>query len=377
MKKILFIRQSAVLSNRKPSLGEFREIKQIRGLKKIGFSVTFVFSSFDHYSKKQRILNTCVEADTSVCLKTPGYSHNFSIMRLIDAWTFAIKLSILLLRKGHQFNRIIATYPTPEAVFICSIFKPKRTKLIVDVRDAWPTIAVYDGFLNRMFHAYCFALLRISARKIQHFICMSGAMQEFLLSNKIKGKSSIILNPATLKNDKKVFDNIYRKSTLSIFFAGTLNEQFDFTLVGELSKHLKAKNISHKIIIVGDGSQLQSLKCKYNKECFEFLGQVDKSEVDNFIMRADICFAFYKSKTFEGHITNKIIEYACFDKIIFHNLGEKFTLGEDFFEIGYNVLDVRTALNLIDRHLQGILKSNIDLRIFSDEKYMADELTKL
>ena len=236
MRSILYVRQSAVLSNRIPSLGDFREVKHIRGLVSLGHRVTMVFSSFDHYSKTQRVENCFIESTESVCFYTPGYSRNISLMRVIDAWVFALKVAWLILTSRRKYDTLFVAYPTPEALFVCSLFKSNKQKLIVDVRDAWPSVRPHNNIAGWLFGVYAKYFLKFGCKRATDIVCMSGGMQGFVKKFLPGTKTTIMLNPITLGNDHEEQDNYNNKGVLQFLFVGTLNGQFEFDTIAKLSE---------------------------------------------------------------------------------------------------------------------------------------------
>jgi hypothetical protein len=131
----IVVRQSAVLEDRTPSLGEWREIDILRGIKVSGCECKLICSSFDHYSMSQRTLRKKTTFYDRVVLKSPGYSNTSSASRVIDAWIFSLKLFIYLFKRRNSIDFVVVSYPTPESSFVVSLLS-KYMRVYVDVRDA-------------------------------------------------------------------------------------------------------------------------------------------------------------------------------------------------------------------------------------------------
>jgi glycosyltransferase involved in cell wall biosynthesis len=362
----IVVRQSAVLEDRKPSLGKWREICILEGIQARGHECRLVCSSFDHYSMSQRKITQKKSFYKRIVLKSPGYSNTSSVLRIIDAWIFSIKLFRYLYRCRKQIDYVIVSFPTPESSFIVSLFT-RYMKVYVDVRDAWPTVFNLKGPKNFLFSLYCKILFKITLKRCNGVIAMSHAMGKHALNYNKDINIEVIVNPIGEPNTEyvdmsghpeyqsvKLQDN----SFISFFFAGTLNQQFDFKIIHKASKILDEQNIKHQFLIAGDGKNYSMLSNKYNDSNLIFLGQLDKNICDEYAKICDGLFCFYKDKSFKGHLTNKLLDYIRFKKFIFHNLGNNFIINNRRVSIGYNIDTAEDLCFLVSKFIKNELIQN-------------------
>jgi hypothetical protein len=359
----IVVRQSAVLEDRTPSLGEWREIGILRGIKASGNEGRLICSSFDHYSMSQRKLKQKTTFYDRVFLKSPGYSSTSSISRIIDAWVFSAKLFIYLFKRRKSIDFVVVSYPTPESSFVVSLFS-NYMRVYVDVRDAWPHVFDLKGLMRVVFNFYCDSLFKFVLKRSRGIIAMSEAMRDFTLNYYRERNCVVIPNPLeapSLSNTDMSEHEEYRKliqrngCTVNLFFAGTLNQQFDFKIIDETSKLLLKNNIKHQFLIAGSGSSHRVLEKNYGSSTIKFLGQLDKLACDEYSKVCDGFFCFYKDKSFKGHLTNKILDFLRFDKFIFHNLGNNFLIDNQKVSIGYNIDTAEELYILIEQLIKGQL----------------------
>lgn len=362
----IVVRQSAVLEDRTPSLGEWREIDILRGIQATECECKLICSSFDHYSMSQRKLRQKTTFYDRVFLKSPGYSNTSSVSRIIDAWVFSLKLFIYLFKRRNSIDFVIVSYPTPESSFVVSLLS-KYMRVYVDVRDAWPSVFDLKGLKRVLFNFYCDSLFKVVLKRSRAIVAMSNAMRTFILSYDQELDCEVLPNPLGVPSasdiDMSAHDEfnqllVQDSCTVNLFFAGTLNQQFDFMIVYETSKLLSKNNIKHQFLIAGSGKNYSALVKKYGGPNLKFLGQLDKRVCDEYIKVCDGVFCFYKDKSFKGHLTNKILDYVRFNKFIFHNLGNYFMIDNQRVTIGYSVEAAADFYALISQFVGGELVVN-------------------
>ena len=362
----IVVRQSAVLEDRTLSLGEWREIDILRGIKVSGCECKLICSSFDHYSMSQRTLRKKTTFYDRVVLKSPGYSNTSSASRVIDAWIFSLKLFIYLFKRRNSIDFVVVSYPTPESSFVVSLLS-KYMRVYVDVRDAWPTVFDLKGFKRIFFNFYCDSLFKVVLKRSRAIVAMSDAMRTFTLSYDQELVCEVLPNPLgvpsasdTDMSEHDEFNQLLVQDgcTVNLFFAGTLNQQFDFMIVYETSELLSKNNIKHQFLIAGGGKNHMVFVEKYGGPNLKFLGQLDKRVCDEYARVCDGFFCFYKDKSFKGHLTNKILDYIRFDKFIFHNLGDNFIIDNQKVTIGYSVETAVDFYTLISQLVGGELVVN-------------------
>ena len=359
----IVVRQSAVLEDRIPSLGEWREIAILRGITASGNDATLICSSFDHYSMSQRTTGQNTPSYGRIFLKSPGYSNTASVSRIFDAWTLALKLFIYLFQNRDSIDFVVVSYPTPESTFITSLFS-NYMRVHIDVRDAWPGVFNLKGLKRVAFNLYCDSLFKFGLKRACSIIAMSDAMRIFTLRYSKELNCVVLPNPLGSPTVSKTdmsqhyeFNqlNLNDGPVVKLFFAGTLNQQFDFKIVEDTSKLLKVNSIKHQFLIAGGGKNYEALAKQYASSNIKFLGQLDKLVCDEYSKICDGFFCFYKDESFKGHLTNKILDYLRFDKAIFHNLGYDFLIDRQKVPIGHNIEVAEDFYGLIEQLVNGKL----------------------
>lgn len=358
-KRIFIIRQSGVLPSDYNEPKEWREVIQLRMLL-ADYQVELWTSSFDHYSLQRRRRKDWDLSKHVSIIDSPGYRKTVSMMRVVDAWVFSLKLAVKIFTTVKKNDSLIVSVPTPESGFvsvICS--KLVGCECLIDVRDNWPENFMGSGFLKRAFSFYVNFLNRVVFRFADKIIWMSDGLKENHskrgLGNNVK--QITIPVPYTYKADalvnSDVFSTILEKPVISFF--GTLNEQFDLTILS----HLLNESILHKkfnFVVAGDGNLFEELKAKFAVFDNVFmLGRIPFEQVAQLSRSSQAFFLFYrKPEVYHNHLTNKLMEYLEFQKPIIHNLNTSiFTLNGKSYQLGCSVID-----SDFDSLLESILEEN-------------------
>ncbi len=344
--RVFIIRQTAVVPSDYSEPKEWREVIFFKWAKDYFGKAELWISDFDHYSLKKRKKVDFEGSEGVITFKTPGYRKTVSVSRLFDAWVFGIKIFAAALNRFNKKDTVIVNLPTPESFFAISIAKFfKGFKLIVDVRDNWPDSFPGEGIIKFFFSLYVHALNKISFSIVDKVIWMSDGLYNNHKNKNLLTKKN--LEHRTIPNAFKKVDvtnqsyqinnNIFDKPAISFF--GTLNTQFDLSLLKEcLDSDPKSEEFNY--IIAGDGSELQYLKelFKENKNVI-FLGRIPYDCVQTIAKKSKGLFLLYRDpENFLNHITNKVREYAEFRKPIIHNLESNiFTISKNKYQIGYSL----------------------------------------
>ena len=345
-KKIYIIRQSAVLPSDFSKPKNWREIFLYKWSKKNFHHAELWISNFDHYALKQRRKIDVDFHRDIVAFNTIGYKKTVSISRIIDAWIFGFKIFFRALKRVKKGDVVIVSLPTPESVFFICLGKLfKRYTVIIDVRDNWPSNFTGRGLIKRLFSLYVHLLNKFNFLIVDKVIWMSAGLydqhdKKGLLKREDLNHSII---PVTYYRDMNFKDNsqfapeLFNRPVISFF--GTLNEQFDLTILNDC---LENSNLASEFnfIIIGDGNQYNSLHQTFNKfENVFFTKQLPYAATQFIAERSEGFFLFYRDpETYSNHVTNKIREYAEFRKPIIHNLPSNiFTLDDDKYYIGASI----------------------------------------
>lgn len=332
---IYYIRQSAVISGTK----QWREAQHIKWIKDAGYDVTLICSSFDHYNKTQRKKENLSHLK-SYQIWSPGYRENKSVMRVIDAWVFSVKLFLFLLCKGSKKDMFICSFPSPEAAFgtkLASLFKGSR--VVFDFRDAWPLAFSQSNWVGRAFAFYVNSLLRLilSKQSKMRLMFMSFGIRNYYKSKFQSIKNEFIIHNSAPDLDKHVSTT---KQDAPIVFIGNINNQFSFDEL--LALNLNDEQLAD-IIILGGGERFEAVRDQFsNFDKVHVLGPVNYLDAMDKLASARATFFFYSNPLlFDNHITNKITEAISLRIPIITNLKKtSFDIWDDAFNIGVTIEDM-------------------------------------
>lgn len=341
---VLVVRQSAVLPTDKGQPKIWRELAIADGLAE-SVPVTLYCSGFDHYGKEhRRSVPTSIGRVRLKVLSTVGYTKNISFRRVIDGWVFGIKLFISVLISKQKFTHIVCSYPTAESVLFSSLLaRLKGAKLVLDCRDDWVSIQK-KSIVRKLFSFYNKAILFSCKSSISGLIGFSDEYQ-------IRVERIIGLRPrfsfwtrSTAEGQKA--NDLVRKKSLTGVFVGTLNEQFQFDALNRFDSD------SFNFIIIGGGDEQDKLKNKFSKNNVRFLGRKSFNEAQKYVFDADFTFFFYQQPIlFEGHVTNKTIEFCEVEKVFIHNLSGSFLMNGISLDLGLS-LDLFSDIITVDSFMK-------------------------
>ena len=339
---IVYIRQQSCFSSDSSNGREWREEIQIKTLAKEN-NVTWVSSDFDHYAKSKRSqpkLN--IKNVEILLLKSFAYKKNISFSRVLSNLLFSINLVFFLVKNLNKFDLVICAYPTPESAFISSLFsKLFSKKCIIDVRDKWPDafIEKEKSLLAPIFKIYCdflnFFIFNFSSSQI----CMSDSMMNFAERYSKKTKKITVLNNISFIHNPM---NDNKAPSLKLVFYGSINNQFSFDELVNLSNEAEIKYPNLKIYIIGDGEMLGEVKNKFKEsKNIIFKAKMSFRDLKDFCKDANGYFVFYRNlEVFQNHFTNKIIEF-CFSGLpVLHNLDQRFSVNGKDISFGYSLNEI-------------------------------------
>lgn len=248
--------------------------------------------------------------------------------RIVDYTSFA--LSSLVFGTFIKCDVIIATSPqffTAISGFILS--KLKFRPWIMEVRDLWPDSILAVGYFTENDFIYKFL------KKVEHQLYKSSNViisltesfkHKFISIHKINrkkigvfkngiDKSSIIIDPLKIEKIKK---ELKIDNKIVISYVGTIGmaHGLDF-IVNSISK---LKNLNIKLIIIGEGSERESLKNQVENLKISnilFIDRIPKNEIYNYIKLSDLALVnLKKNDEFKNVIPSKIFENIALEKPI-------------------------------------------------------------
>lgn len=292
-------------------------LHQIASILSVSSDVSYVSSSFDHFSSSYRSsLSPGSELIAYKILLLPSlsYKRKSTVRRVFSYYSFSFFLLLFLFRS--RPSRVFASYPHGPSLFAVSIYKlffPGVT-FIVDIRDAlWRTRS--------------FPLLLLSVHELLlwlfwiHFVDIltgPGSNAKGYLPNVfgfVKSKSYVNL-PFTYEPLAACDNNpisFSRFNPRDLVFVGSLVKSFDLKPLMRLSVEY-----GFNLEIAGDGPMQASLSA-YLQDLGDFTrvsfrGFLNSCDASCLMSSSSVGLLPYAGEGFSSHYTNKFAEY------LFHGL---------------------------------------------------------
>lgn len=367
----------------------FRTGMLAKELNKKGHNVTWFATTFDHYTKRQRFeKNVDIDINEYYRLKmiwAPSYKKNISLKRIINHKYMAV-----------NFRKVIATMENPDIIY-CSFptielaeqaiayGRKNNIKVILDIRDLWPDIFSQNlSFpLNYLVRPYQ-KIMDIKTKKIfKQAFCLHGVSRLALQwgLDKIERSANTYDYSYYIGYDEqeaKVTQEL--KSEIQyITFIGTIGNQIQYSLICKIAKELQIENLPVKIIVGGDGPQMNSFKdMAKNISNIEFLGWIDSKKIDEILKKTFMGLVPYNNTfDFQVGVGNKFGEcmaYALPTIVTCNGTMEELLMEYDCGIASTNVIEIVNYIkNLFFDKEQYTLKKKNAKQLF-DEKLCANKI---
>lgn len=273
-----------------------RELLISDALTKFG-SVDIVTTSFDHYTKSEKISHQFEDARTIYYLPTVQYKHNVSIARFISHFVFSLRSVFFYLKRKHEYDVVYVTLPLNLLALLVFVVRSEKLK-VADVIDIWPDALPFSPFAKKILFPFfyfwkrsfisaikdCDVLLTVSDWYMNESVCFFRhapfAAQRFYL-----GCSQLP------RKEKQ------KEERLTIVYIGNIGHLYDFeTLLAALA----ARSDKTQFFLIGDGDrkewllgELERLKLEH-----QYFGVVYHGEqLAEILAHCDIGFNGYQNTT--------------------------------------------------------------------------------
>lgn len=250
-----------------------------------------------------------------------------AVMRMLNNITFAISSIFAALLAG-KIDVVITTSPPPlVSVPGWIIAKQKRAKLVYDVRDIWPDIALeMKGFTEDSFFCKVF-------RKIVRFMYKHSDVITTVSDGKVEKVKNYVSelrgNKAGAEHTDKVWlvGNGFDESVLengfdqSVVDKYEIDKKFTCVYIGNiglaqglgalLDVAAKTKHKDVQFLLFGMGAEKSLLEKRVSDEGLanvKFCGVVDHSKVPSILSKAKLSFIPLKNSSMKDSIPTKIYE---------------------------------------------------------------------
>ena len=300
----------------------FRLTELAKSLISKDFHVKMFFSSFNHFKKSQRPLDTHYIGNlTNYVIKTTGYRSHVSFLRAISHLIYSIKLNRLI-KSLPPPDLVVLSVPNIDSGYVLAKYCIKRdVPYVVDVRDLWPDILFIStrGILRLILAPYYFYLnrkLRFILNYASNMVATSPQYiswaKEKVPRKKFDYSAVIYLGARATSIVDRVITPLDKRR---ILFVGTFSRQFDFQKVIDAAKMLEYRD-DIQFVFVGNGDKLKEISnnAKITRN-IEFLGWLDgvalqKELNDSFLG----LLPYVENVNFTGNVTNKFGEYLSYGK---------------------------------------------------------------
>jgi len=318
-----------------PGVRLFRTGLLAQALDEMGHEVRWWTSTFNHAEKTQRARgderHPLGNKGQLVLLRSPGYSRNVSLARLIDHRTVARKMRRAMLQAGRP-DLILVALPVPGLCDVSlEVGRKLRTPVILDIRDLWPD--VHMEFLPAWARGMGRVLLSPMRRQVER-VCRgavalsapTGAYLEWGLRHASRERSewdavfpmgyperklAEAEHEQALAFWRDEYDLTPDGDDIVCCFFGALGHQFDLETVLRAARLLEDRGVRFRFVICGRGDRASELRAyAHGLGNVVFPGWVDYPKIRALMRIAQIGLAPYRaSSLFERHLPNKPIEY--------------------------------------------------------------------
>lgn len=306
---VLFISNHDKIPGEK--VGFNHPLYQIDEFLKLGYTVTYVVASFDHFTKSQRIRGELFyqgnEKFKVVVLPSISYNANISVKRFLSHFLFSISVFKYAI-KIKKIDVIFLALPSPFLDIVCVFLKKIfNAQLYVDFRDLWPELfEVYlTGFLKIISWPFIKLLYfnrYITFKNASVITAVSNTYLEIAKRSNPNALSEVVY----LGYANEFIDSVEKSvknvdGTLNIVYAGSLSHNYDVECLLSVVKRIDENYPEHKIFfhIAGSGfyeKEIERFANIYTNR-IKFYGKLDSINLDKLYKKCNISLCIYDSKT--------------------------------------------------------------------------------
>jgi len=292
-----------------------------------GHKVVIWSSDFNHFTKTHRFkCRKIIKYSENLEIRlipSIGYSSHFGLRRILDHLQLSFNLKKMLVGLNAPDMAVIGYPPIETAWVFARWLSRNKVPFLVDIKDLWPDIFIrVFPFWIRKYVNFLLSPYRLMMKStLQSADGISAPTTEFIdyctLAIKKPGTSNNfvlpLITPKIIYKQKEISSanlwldskQISQTRRFRISFIGTLNDNFDFNPIIQVTKEL---NID--LVIAGDGPEYKnlSLECS-NLPNIKMLGWIDRIKVEGLIHRSDMMLLPYKDlPDFKLNVTNKFYD---------------------------------------------------------------------
>ena len=335
-------------------------------LVKKGYEVDLITTTFQHWEKKQRDLESVDQKSYPFGIKfiyEPGYRKNIDLRRVRSHKIAAENLRKLLEKEG-DYDLIYAEIP-PNDVALAAAEYAHRNKIpfVADVNDLWPE-AMRMVFDIPIVSDLLFYPLKRDAEKVYSLTSgVIGTSDEYRDRPFLNQKRDVLKETVYVGNEISVFDREAEQhadevqkeeGTFWVTYAGTIGTSYDIrTMVLAAEELMKQGKTKIRFQILGDGptrEMLENLAKERKIQNVKFTGYVPYEQMAAYLMKSDVLINSFVRKAPQSIVT-KIGDYLAAGKPMINTcMSPEFRkkVEQDGFGINIEPEDVRELVNAVE-----------------------------
>lgn len=335
-------------------------------LVKKGYEVDLITTTFQHWEKKQRNLESVDQKSYPFGIKfiyEPGYRKNIDLRRVRSHRIAAENLRKLLEKEG-DYDLIYAEIP-PNDVALAAAEYAHRNKIpfVADVNDLWPE-AMRMVFDIPIVSDLLFYPLKRDAEKVYSLTSgVIGTSDEYRDRPFLNQKRDVLKETVYVGNEIFVFDREAERhadevqkedGTFWVTYAGTIGTSYDIrTMVLAAEELMKQGKTKIRFQILGDGptrEMLENLAKERKIQNVKFTGYVPYEQMAAYLVKSDVLINSFVRKAPQSIVT-KIGDYLAAGKPMINTcMSPEFRkkVERDGFGINIEPEDVRELVNAVE-----------------------------
>ena len=335
-------------------------------LVKKGYEVDLITTTFQHWEKKQRDLESVDQKSYPFGIKfiyEPGYRKNIDLRRVRSHKIAAENLRKLLEKEG-DYDLIYAEIP-PNDVALAAAEYADRNKIpfVADVNDLWPE-AMRMVFDIPIVSDLLFYPLKRDAEKVYSLTSgVIGTSDEYRDRPFLNQKRDVLKETVYVGNEISVFDREAEQhadevqkeeGTFWVTYAGTIGTSYDIrTMVLAAEELMKQGKTKIRFQILGDGptrEMLENLAKERKIQNVKFTGYVPYEQMAAYLVKSDVLINSFVRKAPQSIVT-KIGDYLAAGKPMINTcMSPEFRkkVEQDGFGINIEPEDVRELVNAVE-----------------------------
>ena len=335
-------------------------------LVKKGYEVDLITTTFQHWEKKQRDLESVDQKSYPFGIKfiyEPGCRKNIDLRRVRSHKIAAENLRKLLEKEG-DYDLIYAEIP-PNDVALAAAEYAHRNKIpfVADVNDLWPE-AMRMVFDIPIVSDLLFYPLKRDAEKVYSLTSgVIGTSDEYRDRPFLNQKRDVLKETVYVGNEISVFDREAEQhadevqkeeGTFWVTYAGTIGTSYDIrTMVLAAEELMKQGKTKIRFQILGDGptrEMLENLAKERKIQNVKFTGYVPYEQMAAYLVKSDVLINSFVRKAPQSIVT-KIGDYLAAGKPMINTcMSPEFRkkVEQDGFGINIEPEDVRELVNAVE-----------------------------